>query len=101
MNAKKAFLLAMIAFEAAIIMVNSTCSESLIAQCRFGCQGRPRCNGKRCGNVENVCYCDCSTMFEFKCRQTTLGWAWNSGARNPDGSFKFNGVMGDGKHYRC
>jgi hypothetical protein len=103
MNAAIA-LLVLISFEA-IIIVNAedSCSSSSVMKtdCGLGCTGRPRCGGsKRCGNVDDVCYCDCSKLTYNKCRPTALGWRWNNGAKNSDGSYKFNGVNGDG-HYVC
>jgi hypothetical protein len=107
MNTKLAFLLAaMIALET-IVIVNSVeydCDRNVIwkANCGAGCRGRPRCGTKkRCGNVDDVCYCDCSGLGEFKCRQTRLGMLWNNGAKYPDGTYRFDGEFGDGKDYKC
>ena len=104
MNAAIAFLV-LIAFEA-IIIANAEfeCSRSSIlnTNCGAGCTGRPHCFGsKRCGNVDDVCYCDCSQFGKYKCRPTSKGWRWNNGAKNSDGSYRFDGEVGDGKHYDC
>ena len=98
-------LLVLITFEA-ILVVNSAiiCSRDPVTNthCGLGYTGRPRCGRtKRCGNVDGVCYCDCYQLGQFKCKQTGLGWAWNNGAKYLDGTYRFNGVRGDGKHYVC
>ncbi len=92
MNTKIAFLLAaMIALETIVIVKSvEDCNREVIwkAYCGAGCRGTPRCGGnKRCGNVDDVCYCDCSSGFgKFTCRPTRLGLLWNNGAKNPDGT---------------
>jgi hypothetical protein len=59
-----------------------------------------------CGNKENMCYCDCSSFSDgtpdnWSCQQTELGWKWNNGIKNADGSYALNGTKGDGKQYVC
>ncbi len=70
---------------------NSACGED--------CTGRPGCAGRKCGNIDNVCYCDCSDG--YTCKPTELGYKWNNGAKLSNGSYAFNGHWGDGKHYDC
>ena len=67
--------------------------------CGEDCTGTPACDGKKCGNVDDVCYCDCDD--DYKCKTTSLGYKWNSGAKLSNGSYAFNGTKGDGKHYKC
>ena len=55
---------------------------------------------KTCGNVDNMCYCLCAGE-KSKCRTTDLGWKWNNGIKNADGSHALNGTKGDGKEYVC
>ena len=106
MNIRKAFLLAAILALEAIVIVNSSysdCDVDPITNTECGsCTGRPHCGGtKRCGNVDDVCFCDCSQLGKYKCRTSGLGLRWNSGAKFPNGTYRFNGVAGDGKHYVC
>ena len=68
--------------------------------CGEGCTGTPACFYKKCGNVDNVCYCSCDGEW-FKCKTSALGYKWNSGAKLSNGSYAFNGTKGDGKHYIC
>ncbi len=94
-----------IAFEAMVI-VNSQayCSRDPITKtsCGVYCPGRPRCGGnKRCGNIPGVCYCNCAQFGKFVCKPTELGLKWNNGATFPDGTYRFDGHIGDGKEYKC
>ena len=115
MNKNLAFILAVIiALEAIVIGDEYDEFETLErscytnwpaeAQCGTGCTGRPRCSysgSKRCGNIENVCYCDCSGFGKFICRATNLGLRWNNGATYSNGTYRFDGEVGDGKAYDC
>ncbi len=104
MNKNIAFLLALIIALEAILIVKGECSRDPITNtdCGSGCTGRPRCGGsKRCGNIDNVCYCDCSQYGQFKCRATNLGLRWNNGAKYSNGTYRFDGVVGDGNAYDC
>ena len=69
------------------------------AACGEDCTGTPACGHRKCGNVDNVCYCDCEDS--FSCKTTELGFKWNNGARLSNGSYAFNGRRFDGKHYDC
>ena len=60
---------------------NADCSKRGItsvnkAACGTGCTGTPSYAGKRCGNVDNMCYCDCDVA-RIKCKTTELGYTWN------------------------
>ncbi len=107
MKAKLALVLAVtiIAFEALVIVNGQDyCSKDPITRtsCGIDCPGRPRCGGnKRCGNIPDVCYCNCAQFAKFVCRPTELGLKWNDGATNPDGTYRFDGHSGDGKAYDC
>jgi len=67
--------------------------------CGTGCTGTPSCDGIRCGNVDNMYYCDCGD--DYKCKTTELGYTWNDGIKLANGSYALNGTMGDGKEYKC
>ncbi len=104
MKAKIALVLAvtLIAFEAIMIVNSKGCTKVPVVNldCGEDCTGRPHCGGdKRCGNIDDVCYCDCNSL--PKCKPTDLGWAWNDGATYPNGTYRFDGVKGDGKEYDC
>jgi len=67
--------------------------------CGKGCTGTPGCGGRRCGNVDNMCYCDCGD--NYTCKTTKLGFKWNGGITLVNGSYALNGTKGDGRHYDC
>ena len=62
----KLFLLSLVAF-ALILQSNGDCKEkdkgAYHYDCGPDCTGRPPCGDKRCGNVDDMCYCDC-TVFQ-------------------------------------
>ncbi len=66
--------------------------------CGTGCTGKPTCDGRICGNVDNMCYCDCN---DKKCKTPELGYKWNHGAQLKNGSYALNGTKGDGGEYVC
>ena len=66
--------------------------------CGRNCTGTPPCNGITCGNVANMCFCDCNS---YECKTTDLGYKWNNGKKLANGSYALNGTMGDGKQYKC
>jgi len=66
--------------------------------CGSGCTGTPACSGTKCGNVDNICYCDCSN---YRCKPTALGWKWNKGIKLKNNSYALNGTKGDGREYIC
>ena len=68
--------------------------------CGTGCTGTPSCGAVKCGNKDNMCYCDCSGS-SYKCRTSELGYTWNDGIKLANGSFALNGTKGDGKEYKC
>jgi hypothetical protein len=70
---------------------NERCIKVGNSACETGCTGTPLCYGKTCGNVDNMCYCDCDDS--YTCKTTELGYKWNKGARN--------GTKGDGKECKC
>ncbi len=76
------------------------CSKSGDSACGTSCTGTPGCSGKKCGNVDNMCYCDCSGA-KHKCKTSVLGDKWNDGIKLADGSYALNGTKGDGKGYNC
>ena len=67
--------------------------------CGIGCTGTPPCKGSRCGNVDNMCYCDCDVA-RIKCKTTELGYTWNKWIKLANGSYALNGTKGDGKEYK-
>jgi hypothetical protein len=67
--------------------------------CGIGCTGTPPCKGRRCGNVDNMCYCDCDD--DYTCKTTELGYTWNKGIKLANGSYALNGTKGDGNEYAC
>jgi hypothetical protein len=72
--------------------------------CGPGCNGTPGCGPHDCGDVPNMCYCDCGGSIDItkaKCETTTKGYKWNDGVKNADGSYALNGTKGDGKEYKC
>jgi len=70
--------------------------------CGTGCTGTPPCGHKKCGNVDNMCYCDCYIDFSYTdCFTTELGYTWNNGIKLDNGSYALNGTKGDGKEYKC
>jgi hypothetical protein len=68
--------------------------------CGVDCGGRPQCGPHICGNVADMCYCDCEGS-TGKCKPTESGWLWNGGIKNADGTYALNGTKGDGKNYKC
>ena len=77
-------------------------SEILNWACGRGCNGRPACGKKKCGNVDDMCYCDCSNgKLSAKCKTSDLGYKWNGGIKLANGSYALNGTKGDGKEYVC
>jgi hypothetical protein len=70
------------------------------AACGEDCTGTPTCMyGRKCGNVDNMCYCQCDA--DFYCMTSDLGFKWNNGIKHANGSYALNGTAGDGKYYRC
>ena len=70
--------------------------------CGKGCTGTPLCRDKKCGNVDNMCYCDCSNgKLSAKCKTSELGYKWNGGIKLANGSYALNGTKGDGLAYVC
>ena len=64
------------------------------------CTGTPSCGPTKCGNVANMCYCNCDKQ-PGHCKTTELGYKWNGGAKLANGSYALNGTKGDGKGYDC
>ncbi len=101
----KLFLLSMLLMvmtttQFSLIQINEGCSyEEDVAYCGPDCTGKPRCNGKTCGNVDDMCYCNCEKS--YTCMTTELGYKWNNGARKANLQYALNGKKGDGKHYVC
>ncbi len=77
---------------------NADCVKKDNSACGTGCTGTPACNGKKCGNVDNMCYCDCG---DEVCKTTDLGYKWNNGIKLKNGSYALNGTKGDHKEYAC
>jgi hypothetical protein len=71
--------------------------------CGAGCTGTPPCGKNKCGNVDDMCYCDCSSisLVDAKCVTSELGYKWNGGVKLANGSYALNGTKGDGKAYKC
>jgi len=66
--------------------------------CGTGCTGTPSCGLYRCGNVDNMCYCECGSN---KCKTSDLGYTWTHGIKLGNGSYALNGTKGDGGEYKC
>ncbi len=66
--------------------------------CGTGCTGTPSCVKHTCGNVYNMCYCECGT---YECKTSDLGYTWNHGIKLANGSYALNGTKGDGGEYKC
>ena len=71
--------------------------------CGSNCTGTPQCGAnKKCGNVDNMCYCECGLIITNpQCRTTDLGYKWNNGIKLANGSYALNGTKGDGNEYKC
>jgi hypothetical protein len=70
--------------------------------CGEGCTGTPSCGKRRCGNVDNMCYCECKFFLDQSiCKTSELGYKWNGGILKKDGSYALNGTKGDGRAYKC
>jgi len=95
----KFFLLSMLLMVMLLIQCNEGCYDNDYANCGSDCIGTPRCNGKTCGNVDDMCYCNC--IRPYKCLTTELGYKWNKGVKLANGSYALNGTKGDGKQYVC
>jgi len=83
---------------------NEDCNKKTVITyhyaCGTGCTGTPSCGEHTCGNVDNMCYCDCSGD-SYQCKTSELGWKWNDGIKLANGSYALNGTKGDGKEYIC
>ena len=81
------------------------CWKETNAACGWDCTGTPACNGKKCGNVDDMCYCECDNSngwtTKYKCRTTELGYKWNGGIKKANGDYALNGTKGDDKEYKC
>jgi hypothetical protein len=66
--------------------------------CGTGCTGTPSCSSTKCGNVDNMCYCECVS---YECKTSELGYTWNHGIKLENGSYALNGTKGDGGEYKC
>ena len=55
--------------------------------CNFGtgCTGTPPCGTHKCGNLDDMCYCDCDVP--MKCKTTDLGYKWNDGIKMVNDSY--------------
>jgi hypothetical protein len=101
----KFMLLALVIFT---LFLRSNSSEDCVkstgfdgkSACGKGCTGTPSCAGKTCGNVDNMCYCNCDDG-TGDCRTSDLGYKWNGGVKLANGSYALNGTKGDGKQYKC
>jgi len=78
---------------------SADCDKRYGTACGTGCTGTPPCDSRRCGNVDNMCYCDCGD--NYTCKTTELGSKWNGGIKLANGSYALNGTKGDGKEYVC
>ena len=58
-----------------------------------------RCDGKTCGNIDDMCYCDCKQS--YTCMTTELCYKWNNGMKLANGSYALNGTKGDDKQHNC
>ena len=96
MNSK--FLLLSFLFFTLIFGTDSCTREGSGNYCGSDCTGTPMCTNGKCGNVDDMCFCDCNV---HKCKTTDLGIKWNDGIKLANGSYALNGTAGDGKDYRC
>ena len=65
--------------------------------CGTGCTGTPACGGKQCGNVDNMCFCECdeyAVVITGICKTSELGYKWNGGIKFDNGSYALNGTKG-------
>ncbi len=62
---------------------NEGCTKVGDSDCGNACTGTPACDGRRCGNVDNMCYCHCGS---YTCKPTELGYTWNKGIKLANGS---------------
>jgi len=103
MISKLFLLVALVAF-ALVLQSSGDCQEknkgTYHYDCGPDCTGRPPCGDKRCGNVDDMCYCDC-TVYQGQCLTTAKGYTWNGGIKLANGSYALNGTKGDGKEYKC
>jgi hypothetical protein len=92
------FSLLMISF---VVACNAACEKKWGSDCGEDCTGTPGCGKHDCGNVDDMCYCNCESSTLMTCQPTAKGWKWNSGIKKADGSYALNGTKGDNKYYRC
>jgi hypothetical protein len=78
---------------------NPNCKKKDGSACGTGCTGTPGCGGQKCGNVDNMCYCDCNDG--HTCKTSELGYKWNGGIKLANGSYALNGTKGDHYQYIC
>ena len=103
------FLASLLLTSLLLVICDACTKKSTItgnAACGEDCTGTPACMyGKKCGNVDDMCYCQCiripNTLYKYNCLTSDLGYKWNNGIKKDDGSYALNGTAGDGKHYRC
>ncbi len=98
------FVLSMLLTNLAVVQNSDGCQARNHSYCGPDCTGTPSCNGRTCGNVDNMCYCDCEGApgeMSFTCRTTELGYKWNGGIKLKSGSYALNGTKGDGRQYKC
>jgi len=70
--------------------------------CGDDCKGTPSCGKTKCGNVDDMCYCECKGVLDRSiCKTSELGYKWNDGKLKKDGSYALNGTKGDGRAYEC
>jgi hypothetical protein len=94
-------------FFSPVLQSNAFCEKDedtrgLHYDCGPACTGTPSCGKHDCGDVNDMCYCDCSDGLYFaKCRTTDLGFKWNNGIRLKNGSYALNGSIDDDNYYIC
>ena len=59
----------------------------------IGCTGTPSCGTHKCGNVDDMCYCDCDVQMKFK--TTDLGYKCNDGLKMVNYSYALNGTKSE------
>jgi hypothetical protein len=83
-----------------LILSNEGCYNNGVGDCGSDCTGRPHCDGKRCGNINDMCYCNFTwngIQNNYKCVTSDLGYKWYGGIKLANGSYALNGTKGDGK----
>ena len=69
------FVLSMLLTDLVVVQNSDGCQARNHSYCGPDCTGTPSCNGKTCGNVDNMCYCDCTKVFKEQIFAKHQNWA--------------------------